>query len=136
MRLLLHERLDQRESGSSLETRFGRRFNKARLPAPVAQYEIRGEDGRLLGRVDFAYPDVKLAIEIDGYGSHAGRKRWQLDLARQNRLFLAGWRFLRFSSRDLDDDRFLKAVRAAIGPVGGLMSKRTRLRLPNPSVKS
>ena len=35
------------------------------MPAPRAQHRIFDEDG-FIARVDFAYPDLKIAIEYDG----------------------------------------------------------------------
>ena len=85
---------------SIMERRAMRIFRKAGLPAPVAQYEIRSGE-RLVARLDFAYPDVKLAIEADGYASHARRERWERDRARDARLTLLGWRVLRFTWSDI-----------------------------------
>jgi hypothetical protein len=36
------------------------------LPKPVLQLEIHDADGRLLGRVDFAWPEYKVFLEFDG----------------------------------------------------------------------
>jgi hypothetical protein len=97
--------LDARESGAAtpqsiLETRFRRLLRRAGLPPPIPQYEVRAA-GRLLAIVDFAYPDIKLAIEVDGYRWHSGRARWEHDLARRNRLTVRGWRIVHFTSADL-----------------------------------
>lgn len=119
LRALVRERSGIRVSESALETRFRRRLRKAGLPAPIAQYEVRDERRRLLARVDFAYPAQRLAIEVDGYASHSGRRRWESDLARQNRLLLAGWRFLRFTNRDVDGEgNFLAAIGAMLSHCG------------------
>lgn len=58
--------------------------------------------------LDFAYIrfPLKLAIEIDGYGSHASHaSRWQFadSLMRQNHLIIDGWRILRFSYDDVSE---------------------------------
>jgi very-short-patch-repair endonuclease len=71
------------------------------IPAPMRQREIRDRNGVLLARVDFAYPDAKLAIEIDGARYHAGTLDWRRDLARQNTLIAADWRVIRFTADDL-----------------------------------
>jgi very-short-patch-repair endonuclease len=47
--------------------------------------------------IDFAYPDVRLAIEVDGYAKRDSRQALEHDDARQNRLLRAGWRVLRFT---------------------------------------
>ncbi|GLX68270.1 DNA-binding response regulator [Paenibacillus glycanilyticus] len=58
--------------------------------------------------LDFAYVDdvLRLAIEVDGYNTHAaGVSRWQFsdNLARQNHLVIDGWDVLRFSYDDVKD---------------------------------
>jgi len=51
-----------------------------RLPLPELQYEIRGRDGELW-RVDFAWPDRRLAAEYESIAWHAG----PLDMLRDRR---------------------------------------------------
>lgn len=86
---------------SALETRFLGLLRAAQLPAPVTQYEIR-DGGRFVGRVDFAYPDLRIAIEADGFRHHSNRDAWQRDLQRRNRLTAAGWSILHVTWRDLE----------------------------------
>lgn len=114
LRRLVADRTSGRVAGSPLETRLRRNLARSGLPVPVAQYEIRDTSGRLVARVDFAFPEAKLAIEVDG-SHHAGRKQWKSDLARQNRLILLGWRFLRFTGQDTEDPRALSAIADALG---------------------
>jgi very-short-patch-repair endonuclease len=63
-------------------------------------------------RIDLAYPDVKLAIELDGWEFHGGRTAFDADRARANDLVLAGWTVVRFTSRSADSD-ILRCVRGA-----------------------
>jgi len=50
--------------------------------------------------LDFAWPNVKLAVEVDGptYRTKRGRRR---DKFRDYRLRRAGWRVLRFTDREI-----------------------------------
>ena len=57
---------------SPLETRFLQLLRRSRLPAPRRQYEIHDE-GTFIARVDFAYPEIRLAVEVDGYRFHSSR---------------------------------------------------------------
>jgi len=72
------------------------------LPAPRLQVEIRDQDGRLIGRVDFLL-GVRLIVEFDGamkYGDAADAvlaEKW-----REDRLRACGYRVLRVSWGDLD----------------------------------
>jgi very-short-patch-repair endonuclease len=51
--------------------------------------------------VDFAWPTLRVAVEIDGAETHASASALDRDLRRQNRIVLAlgpaGWILLRFS---------------------------------------
>jgi hypothetical protein len=84
------------------------------LPEPVLHHEVRSPDGRLIAEVDLAYPELKVAIELDG-GDHHRRDVFERDRPRQNALVLAGWTVLRFTWRAYVDepDSLVAAVRAA-----------------------
>lgn len=71
------------------------------------EYEIADyRDGtRFLDFAYIRYP-LRLAIEIDGYRTHAaGISRWQFSdsLTRQNHLIIDGWAILRFSYDDVKE---------------------------------
>jgi very-short-patch-repair endonuclease len=102
---VLRRLLDERGRGytpaaSVLESRLARLIDQAGIPRPTRQYEIR-DGGRLVARVDFAYPDTHIAIEADGYRFHSGRLAWQHDRARRNVLTSRGWRVLHVTWEDL-----------------------------------
>ena len=95
---ILRELLDERPAtarpmGSEFEACLFRALREAGLPLPVAQYRVLMPDG---GEVflDFAYPDVLLAIEADSYLWHASLADWQRDRARNNELVALGWSIL------------------------------------------
>lgn len=94
-----------------LEPRFARLCKAADLPKaqfqhPVGSYEI-----------DFAYPELLLAIEVDGYGPHSSRRAFQKDRDRQNELVARGWTVLRFTWADVvkRPDHVARLIREAIG---------------------
>ena len=80
---------------SPLETRFLRLIRQERLPLPKPGVEV----GRY--RLDFAYPSIRLAIELEGYAFHSGRKAWSHDLHRRNELVSLGWNVLHFTWDDV-----------------------------------
>lgn len=90
---------------------------QAGLPRPVLQHEVRIRGRRY--RIDLAYPDPRLAIELDG-SVHLRRDVWEADHARQNALMLSGWTVLRFTWRDYLDhrSRLVTEVRSALKEVG------------------
>ena len=92
-------RVDAR-SGSVLETLCRLVLEDAGLRPFETQYVVRS--GRsILGRVDFAWPEQRLVVEVDGFAFHADRAAYRADRRRGNALVLAGWRVLRFSYEDV-----------------------------------
>ncbi len=99
-----------RPTGSELEVMFLQLLRAAGLEEPARQFEV-GVDGRRYF-LDFAYPQRRLAIELDGREHH----RFDEDRRRQNALVLAGWTVLRFTWADVTERR--EATAAAVA--GGL----------------
>jgi very-short-patch-repair endonuclease len=58
------------------------------------------DDGRFVARVDFAWPEQKVALEYDGLW-HAEAGRFAKDRQRLNRLQAAGWRVVFVTAADL-----------------------------------
>lgn len=102
-----------------LEPRMARLLKKYGLPMPVFQYRVYSSGGVFLGRVDFAYPDLKIAIEVDGWQAHCTPVNLDSDLARQNGLILNGWTVLRFSWRSvvLRPSQVAAEIAAVLGTV-------------------
>jgi hypothetical protein len=98
MRAVLEARLPGFDPGDSpMEAKVLRWIVGAGLPLPVQQHRVR-IDGHTY-RLDLAYPDLKIAIEYDGWDWHSRRSSFDGDRARQNPLELAGWLVLRYTSR-------------------------------------
>ena len=96
---------------SPQETRLRLALVRAGLPAPVAQHRVFDDDG-FLARVDFAYPDLRIAIEYDGLW-HGERRAFLADRRRLNRLNAAGWLVLHVTLEDLrHPERLAARVRA------------------------
>ena len=87
---------DQRPDGL-LEPRMARLMRKYDLPPATFQYRVKDGQGRFVARVDFAYPELKIAIEVDGWEKRAKPERMDADHARQARLAGRGWVVVRFS---------------------------------------
>ena len=94
---------------SEKEAHLLRRFHDWGVPRPVCQYVIRDQDGRHLGRVDFAWPECRFGLEYLGDEHHSPR-RWSHDDRRLDRIQAMGWRIeqsdrgdFRPSSRRLRD---------------------------------
>ncbi|MEX0875336.1 MAG: DUF559 domain-containing protein [Actinomycetota bacterium] len=100
---LLTERLHPHASGSRLEAELWRAIQRSGLPVPERECDVYGRDGVFIARVDFAYPAERVAIEVDGYAYHQGRKRFDSDHERHNRLIDAGWLPLLFTKPHIFD---------------------------------
>jgi hypothetical protein len=96
--------LDKRRWGdpptaSPLETIISRLLARHGLPTPVRQYEIVHR-GAFVARPDFAYPDLKIAIEGQSFKHHGTRVGWEQDSERFNRLQELGWVVILVTWRD------------------------------------
>ena len=91
---------DEAPPQSPLETRVLRVIRRGGLPRPVRQFMVT--DGRRRAFLDVAWPELRLAVEVDGYRHHSGRARWEGDRARQNMLTLLGWRIIHVTAADLE----------------------------------
>ena len=85
----------------------------AGLPSLVAQFVVRHE-GREVARVDFAWPDLRLAVEYDG-AWHAEPGQFARDRQRPNRLQAAGWTVVFVTAADLHRPaQLLATIRTAL----------------------
>jgi hypothetical protein len=99
---------------SPQETRVRLLLLRAGLPAPTAQYRVFDDDG-FVARVDFAWPEQRLALEYDGQW-HAEPGQFVRDRRRLNRLVAAGWRVVFVTAADLYRPELLVArIAAALG---------------------
>lgn len=102
---VLRRLLDERALGadrpdSLLEPRMARLLRAHSLPPAAFQHDVL-RDGCFVARIDFAYPDVLVAMEVDGFEKHSSPRALQADLRRQNALVALGWTVLRFTWADV-----------------------------------
>jgi very-short-patch-repair endonuclease len=71
------------------------------LPEPVRQHEMW--DGTRWRRFDLAWPEYRLAVEVDGWEAHGTREAFQDDRTRDASMLAIGWRTLRFTWHDVVD---------------------------------
>ncbi|HEY4397671.1 MAG TPA: hypothetical protein VGO28_08350, partial [Acidimicrobiia bacterium] len=107
------ERHDETDSG--LEMRVLRAIVNAGLPEPVQQHRVRV--GNRWRRIDLSYPELKVAIEVDGWTHHGPRSAFDADRARDNELAIIGWDRLHFTSTFTDKEvgETVAAKLAALG---------------------
>lgn len=113
----LREMLERRQGAgpdSLFERRLLRLLRANGLPEPVCQHPVIRE-GRVVARIDLAYPKHRLAIEADGYRWHSSRTALERDARRQSILAADGWRVIRATSDQLEDPHeLLAAIRSAL----------------------
>jgi very-short-patch-repair endonuclease len=84
----------------------------AQLPVPELQFTVRDIRGRDRYRLDFAWPEPKVALEYDGYEAH--EERGPTDAEREADLASRGWVVVRATAADLRDPTWvIRAVRTA-----------------------
>lgn len=83
---------------SALEETFARDCRAIKLPDPEREYRF---DPKRRWRIDFAWPEHKLAVEIEGGvwtgGRHTRGAGFIADCEKYNAAALHGWRVLRFT---------------------------------------
>lgn len=88
------------------------------LPRPVPQYEIRNASGRVVARVDFAWPELGVFLEFDGRIKYEkllkeGERASDVVIRERDRERLAcrltGWRCIRVTWDELSDPQRLAA---------------------------
>lgn len=92
------------------EDRFRFFVHRQGLPVPEPQLEIRDEKGRLVARLDFAWPELKVFVEFDGRSKYVRHRRegesLEQFLMREKQreelvCLLTGWTCIRVTWADL-----------------------------------
>ena len=81
-----------------LEPRFAGLAKRFGLPPYEYQRKIFDAHGRFIAQVDFAYPEVKLAIEVDGFEDHGTPQAMIANMDRDHRPGVEnGWYVIHFA---------------------------------------
>jgi very-short-patch-repair endonuclease/predicted transcriptional regulator of viral defense system len=96
---------------SVLESHMSRLLRRLGLPVPKAQVDW---GPNRCYRLDFAYPKIRLAIEVDGWAHHFTPEQQRYDLRRRNRLTSEGWKVLHYTWWDVtrEPDRVAEEIAA------------------------
>jgi len=101
---------------SSLEAAFARIVRGLKFPTPTREYRF---DPVRKWRFDFAWPDQKVAVELDGgiwtKGGHSTGSGIMRDMEKSNAAQLDGWLVLRFSDKHLEDGSAIEQTKRALG---------------------
>lgn len=108
---VLAERVDSAKVESVLERRILRTIRASDLPNPKLQYQFMSY------RLDMAYPQFRIGIEVDGYAFHSDRDKFDSDRARDNALRAAGWTIVHFTA-NTPESEVLNVLKRLIRDVG------------------
>jgi very-short-patch-repair endonuclease len=111
---------------SNLERRFLRLVDRAGLPKPQTQVRISGM------RIDFAWPDVALAVETDGLTYHRTPAAQAADRKRDQALAAAGITCLRFTNAQIrNEPRVVMATLRRVYERSARNASSSRISVPS-----
>ncbi len=102
----------QREGGPAWTKREAERrmkllLRQANLPTPLTQHWVAGYPA------DFAWPEHRLIVEVDSFQYHGHRWAFERDRRRDATHVLAGYRVIRITWRQLDEEPLMVAATIA-----------------------
>ncbi|MEX2394902.1 MAG: type IV toxin-antitoxin system AbiEi family antitoxin domain-containing protein [Actinomycetota bacterium] len=115
LREMVRMRLGSRPIGSDLETDLFRLLRRFKLALPIPQFRVETAHG--VRYLDFAYPDQMVAIEINGFEEHAGKRaKFDDDHIRRNDLADLGWKQREFTYPQIKsgDPSVAETIRCAL----------------------
>ena len=92
---------------SEAERLLRRLVERAELPWPRFNVWLHGH------LVDALWPEARLVLEVDGFGVHGGRRAFESDRRRDQRLAAEGFVVVRVTVRQLRDEPIAVAARLA-----------------------
>ena len=108
----------RRPGRTRLEDRLLALVRAAGLPEPVRELQFAKSIGRRW-RFDFAWPEQRVAVEVDGgifvAGRHSRGAGQLADMEKQAAAVLLGWRVLRVAAPHFRSGQAVEWIRAALG---------------------
>ncbi len=105
----------RRQARYALEDRLAKKIADAGLPDPVREHRVN-ELRRW--RFDFAWPERRLAVEVDGgvysRGRHTRGGGYERDCEKLNAAVLDGWRVLRFTAGQIRSGYAVRTIERAL----------------------
>ena len=101
-RVLGRRRRGEPATESELETRYIQLMRASALPPPIRQYRVLDDREHCLARLDLAWPEASMWVELDGRRWHDTPEALLRDRRRQNTVGTRlGWTPLRFTWDDV-----------------------------------
>ena len=108
-------RLDDAGLDSGLEVKVLRALIRTNLPTAKKRHIVKEEDGTYVMRLDFAWPDQKVALHVDS-SFHQTELAMVRDADQRSRLSVLNWTQVVVMSRTMGDRRWLAQLRTALAP--------------------
>jgi hypothetical protein len=102
IRPLVQDRIGRALPAGVFEARMTSLFRNHGLGSAEPEYTVTDEHGGFIAVVDFAYPDRRLAIEVDGYEFHSAPKAIRHGNTRDRLLAAEEWQTLHFDWHEVD----------------------------------
>lgn len=100
---------------SKLEDSLAWQMKAVKIPAPTREYKFW--PGRRFA-FDFAWPERKIAVEVEGgtyvSGAHGRGKHYASDLVKYNEAAILGWTVLRFDTDMVGSGAALVAIERVV----------------------
>ncbi len=116
--VLAHYRVDRAACESALESLLADAIARRRIPSH-RQHRVRVAGRRY--RMDFAWPDQMVFVEVDGLAEHTERSVFDNDRRRQNEFVAMGWLPLRYTWTDIT-----KRPAEVVAEIIAVLASRTR----------
>jgi hypothetical protein len=91
------------------------------LPTPAYQHKVFDAAGQFVAQVDFAYPDLREAFEVDGFEAHGTPEAMTHGVERDHRLRAAGWNVTHFTWHQV-----VRQPRHVVRTVAGVLGAHSR----------
>jgi very-short-patch-repair endonuclease len=96
---------------SAIEETFALHIRAHKLPEPVREHKF---DAIRKWRFDFAWPDLMIAVEIEGGtwsgGRHTRGAGFENDCIKYNAATSQGWAVYRFTSKMIESGQAIKSI--------------------------
>jgi very-short-patch-repair endonuclease len=104
---------------SPAELRLLKALRAAGLPEPQKQFEVKDEQGEIVTVADFAYPEQRLLIYVDGLAFHSALPKRLHDARITRWLQRHDWKVLRFFATEVyvNPERCVREVRESFKPL-------------------
>jgi very-short-patch-repair endonuclease len=101
---------------SDLEVKVLEEMSRQNLPMPVTQFPMRLPDRDIV--IDFAWPALMLAVEVDHPAWHDGELDSHADKGRDRKLTTMGWTSARITAIDVNG-----GLREAVADIGRILDR-------------